>query len=508
MKKILIIDDELSKTDESRLFEESYGMVEYYYLYAKDRKTAFQTLTVEKDISLILLDIRFDNMNESSGIEMIKKISEEIWPGGKNMLSGNEYGLPMLLELKKFFPDIPVVMLSTGRIPDVLLWCWKNGSCYYIMKPPESKAAFKKQLDNFSRYSPTKLLIGNSDVMKKVKEQIALASENGCSVSVLILGESGTGKELIARSIHEAGCRKDKPFIVVNCAAIPDNLMESELFGHKKGSFTGAVADKKGKFQEADGGVIFLDEIGELSQELQAKMLRVIARGMTFSPIGSAKEQSCDVQILAATNKDLKKCVKEGSFREDLYYRLNVFPIEAPPLRERKEDIVILADHFLRLFKSNQYQSKPHVEGFSEGAMDFLNQYQWPGNIRELENVIECALVKTTGNIIDVNSLPENVRQSIKLSNDIKIDFDTNFNIKSYMDTIRWKVLKKAFEKEIVNGRAGLIERISSLVGLPNPSDIQRTIIPQIRESCPELEQEIELLLPTKKKNRFDRNKY
>ncbi|UCH96767.1 MAG: sigma-54-dependent Fis family transcriptional regulator [Candidatus Aminicenantes bacterium] len=500
MKKVLIIDDELAMADVSKNFETKYGAAGYIFLYAKDRNTALQTLAVEKDISLILLDINFYNMNETDGFEVIKKISKDIWPGGQKILSGKEYGLPMLLELKRNYADIPVVMLSEKRVPDILLWCWKNGACYYIMKPPESKSIFKKHLDTFSRYSSARLLIGNSDAMKIVKEQIALASENGSSVSVLILGESGTGKELIARSIHEAGCRKDKPFIVVNCAAIPGNLMESELFGHKKGSFTGAVSDKKGKFQEADGGLIFLDEIGELSLELQAKMLRIMARGMTFSPVGTAKEITCDVQIVAATNKNLEQAVKEGRFREDLYYRLNVFPIEAPPLRERKEDIIILAEHFLKTFKSNQYQSKTHVSGFSEGVINFLNQYQWPGNVRELENVVEYALVRTTGNIIETRVLPEKVRRTFKQTTDFKIDFNANFNIKAYIDNIRWEIIKKAFEIEHVNGKNGLIERIANRIGLPNPSDIQRTILPQIKESCPELEQEIELLLPSSKR--------
>ena len=500
MKKILIIDDEIAKTDESKGFERKYGCPEYEFIFAKDRQNAIHTLETEREICLILLDIVFDNMNEPQGFEAIKRISKDIWPVGKAMLSGNEYGLPMLNGLKKSYPDIPVVMLSSKRVPDILLWCWKHGACYYIMKPPENRDVLKKQLDTFARYSPPSLLIGNSKSMVKVRKQIALVAENESSISVSILGESGTGKELIARSIHETSCRKDKPFVVVNCAAIPGTLMESELFGHKKGSFTGAISNKKGKFKEANGGVIFLDEIGELTLELQAKMLRVMARGMRFSPIGSAEEIECDVQIIAATNKNLEQAVKNGNFREDLYYRLNVFPIEAPPLRMHPEDIPILIDHFLNVFKSKQYRSKVHVSGFSEEAVRCLTQYQWPGNIRELENAVEYALVRTSGSIIEVSALPDKITISYSPPSEFTLDLGEGFNIKAYIDGIRWKIIRKAYEIEIVNGKNGLLERIALLLGLPNPSDIQRTILPQIKESCPGLIEEIEKLLPSRKR--------
>jgi DNA-binding NtrC family response regulator len=500
MKKILIIDDEIAKTDESKGFERKYGCPEYEFIFEKDKQNAIKTLEAGHEICLILLDIVFDNMNEPEGFEAIKRISKEIWPGGKAMLSGNEYGLPMLNDLKKGYPDIPVVMLSSKRVPDILLWCWQHGACYYIMKPPENRDILKKQLDTFSIYSPPSLLIGNSEVMAKVRKQIALVAENESSISVLILGESGTGKELIARSIHEAGCRKGKPFVVVNCAAIPGSLMESELFGHKKGSFTGAISNKNGKFQEAAGGIIFLDEIGELSLELQAKMLRVMARGMRFSPIGSVEEIECDVQIIAATNKNLEQEVIKGSFREDLFYRLNVFPIEAPPLRMHPEDIPILIEHFLNVFKSKQYRSKVHLSGFSEEAMRCLTEYQWPGNIRELENAVEYALVRTSGSIIELSALPDKISKSYRLPSEFTLDLEYGFNIKAYIDNLRWKIIKKAYEKEIVNGKKGLLERVALLLGLPNPSDIQRTILPQIKESCPELIEEIEILLPSRKR--------
>jgi len=500
MKKVLIIDDEIAKTDERKGFERKYGCSEYEFIFAKDRQNAIQTLETERDISLILLDIVFDNTNEAESLEAIKRISKEIWPGGKAMLSGNEYGLPMLNDLKKSYPDIPIVMLSSKQIPDILLWCWQHGACYYIMKPPENSAVLKKQMDIFSRYSAPSLLIGNSKAMVKVRKQITLVAENESSISVLILGESGTGKELIAQSIHETGCRKNKPFVVVNCAAIPGGLMESELFGHKKGSFTGAISNKNGKFLEANGGVIFLDEIGELSLELQAKMLRIMARGMRFSPIGSAEEIECDVQIIAATNKNLEQAVKDKNFREDLYYRLNVFPIEVPPLRMHTEDILILADHFLNIFKNKQYRSKAHIAGFSEEAMKYLMQYRWPGNVRELENAVEYALVRTFGSVIELSALPDKIKGYQNQSFESKFELGDGFNIINYINGIRWKIIRKAYETEVVKGQNGLIERIALCIGLHNPSDIHRTILPQIKKFCPELAQEVEALLPSKRR--------
>jgi len=207
--------------------------------------------------------------------------------------------------------------------------------------------------------------------------------------TVLISGDTGTGKELIARAIHAASLRKDRPLITVNCAAIPDSLMESEFFGHEKGAFTGATQRREGRFGLADGGTIFLDEVGELNKELQAKLLRVLQEG-EFSPVGSSKTHKVDVRVIAATNRDLAAAVQEGQFRTDLYYRLNVFPMRIPPLRERGDDIVLLAAHFADEFTTRMGR---HIEPLSRDAIERLKAYDWPGNVRELQNVIERGII-------------------------------------------------------------------------------------------------------------------
>jgi DNA-binding NtrC family response regulator len=226
-----------------------------------------------------------------------------------------------------------------------------------------------------------------------------VASSNA---SILIHGESGTGKELVARAIHDHSSRKDGPFVAVNCAAIPRELMESELFGHVKGSFTGAIADKKGKFELADGGTIFLDEIGDLDISLQAKILRALQE-REFERVGGTKAIRVNIRLIAATNKDLARAMKEGSFREDLFYRLSVIPLRIPPLRERSEDILYLAEHFLG--KYNQENGK-NIKGIDPEAMKALKTYDWPGNVRELENCMERAVVMAESDRIRLSDLP------------------------------------------------------------------------------------------------------
>ncbi len=242
-------------------------------------------------------------------------------------------------------------------------------------------------------------IIGRHDSMLELFETIKDVA--GVDVPVLLQGESGTGKELVAAAIHNESPRANKLFVPVNCAALPEGLLESELFGHVKGAFTGAIRDKKGRFELAHGGTLFLDEIGELPKMVQVKLLRVLQEG-TFEPVGSEKTVKVDVRIISATNKDLREEVKKGNFREDLYYRINVVPIKLPPLRERKEDIPLLVEHFL----DEAFQEGIRCQGISKEAMDLLTIYPWPGNVRELQSAVRFALVKCRGGMISPEHLP------------------------------------------------------------------------------------------------------
>ena len=254
-------------------------------------------------------------------------------------------------------------------------------------------------------YLIRKKIIGHDPKVEEIYRMISLAAD--ADVNVLIQGESGTGKELVADAIHELSARKNKPFVKVNCAALSETLLESELFGHVKGSFTGAYKDKTGKFEQAEGGTIFLDEIGEISQALQVKLLRVLQE-KTIEKVGDNKPVKVDMRIMAATNKDLRELIQKNIFREDLFYRLNVFNIVMPPLRERHLDIPVLIEFFVEKF--NRSTSK-NLKGVSRDALKLLMDYLWPGNIRELQNAIEHAFVLVRGNLIDVEDLPEEIRK-------------------------------------------------------------------------------------------------
>ncbi|MGH9650677.1 MAG: sigma-54 interaction domain-containing protein, partial [Terriglobales bacterium] len=243
-------------------------------------------------------------------------------------------------------------------------------------------------------------LLGESARLKGVKELVATVAPT--SSTILITGESGTGKELVARAIHACSPRADRPFVSVNCGAFPETLLESELFGYMKGAFTGAAGNKKGLFESADSGTIFLDEIAEMTMTMQVKLLRVLQE-RKVRPLGSNEEVKVDVRVIAATNKDLQQRVREGAFREDVYYRISVIPIELPPLRDRREDIPLLAMNFLRKFA--RAMNRP-IHKIDEEAMKALERYDWPGNVRELENAIERAVVLCKGHLIDVDDLP------------------------------------------------------------------------------------------------------
>jgi two-component system, NtrC family, response regulator AtoC len=331
-------------------------------------------------------------------------------------------GIEVLKRVKQTDENLPVIMLSAQGSIEVAVDALRLGAFDYFPKPidiqrlePAIKNAVKsydltRELENLKEnvkkeYSFDNMISADGrmqDVFKLVTK--VLNNE----ITVLIYGESGTGKELIARAIHYNGRRKDKPFIVVNCASIPRELLESELFGHEKGSFTGAHQRKLGKFELANGGTIFLDEVGELEMLLQAKLLRVIQE-REFERVGGTELIKTDVRIISATNRDLKLAVEKKEFREDLYYRLNSFPISIPPLRLRRGDILVLAHHFLDKFNGKLGKN---VKGFSKKAVKLIYEYNWPGNIREMENMIERCIIICEKDIIDVDDLPPQVRAS------------------------------------------------------------------------------------------------
>lgn len=331
-------------------------------------------------------------------------------------INGNE----VLKKIKAQNKDLPVIMLSAQGSVEVAIESIRQGAFDYFPKPidqnrlePAIKNAIQnyeliKRIDeleeNLQKEYSFENIISNDDSMQKIFRLVTKVLDN--DITVLIEGESGTGKELIARAIHFNGVRKNKPFIVVNCASIPRELLESELFGHEKGAFTGAHQRKIGKFELGNGGTIFLDEIGEMEMSLQAKILRVIQQ-KEFERVGGTEIIKTDVRILSATNRDLREAVEEKEFREDLYYRLSSFPIMVPPLRDRRGDIIVLIDHFIKKF--NEKLGK-NIKGFKKEALQVLYDYDWPGNIRELENLVERCIILSEEEYIDKSSLPPQVQ--------------------------------------------------------------------------------------------------
>jgi two-component system response regulator FlrC len=308
-------------------------------------------------------------------------------------------GLSLLKEIRKRGHNLPALVITGFGTIENAVDTMKEGAIDYLLKP-FSFDALKTAIEAIIRKtSLEKEIVSKNSEMQKI---INLAGNLAMSdITVLIYGESGTGKELLARYIHKNSKRADKPFVAVNCAAIPDNLLESELFGYEKGAFTGAIERRKGKFELANGGTMLLDEIGEMSMTLQAKLLRVLQE-REIDRIGGKEPIPIDVRVIATTNRDLERECSEGRFREDLYYRLNVFPIKVPSLRERPEDIEILAEHFLNKFSLNYGKD---IEGFEKEAIEYLMNRRWRGNVRELENVIQRAVFVCSGRYISIKDL-------------------------------------------------------------------------------------------------------
>jgi len=379
-------------------------------------------LIVRDSLSDWLAEDGYNVSTVKNGKEAIKSVKETDWdvllvdlkmPG----LSG----LDVLSKVKEINPNTPVIIMTAYATVDTAVEAIKKGAYDYITKPfnPEEITLTLRKIiahqklikenillrDELKKRYHLGNIIGKSPKMLKVFEFVRMVANT--KSNVLITGESGTGKEVIARAIHETGDRKDGPFIAVSCAALPDTLLESELFGYEKGAFTGAANSRKGKIELADKGTLFLDEIGEISTKTQLDLLRFLEE-RKFRRLGGEKLIEVDVRIITATNRDLELAIKQGIFRSDLYYRLNVVKIHLPPLRERKPDIPLLAHHFLEKYR---LENKKEIEGFSPEALNLLIEYNWNGNVRELENVIERATVVSKESLITPKDLPDNVRK-------------------------------------------------------------------------------------------------
>jgi len=326
-------------------------------------------------------------------------------------------GMELLRRVVADWPDVPVILITAHGSVDSAVAALKAGAFDYVTKPFDQeelkkvieKAARAHDLERQNVHAPAESpgspLVGESPAMKAIHEMVARVADSPSTI--LITGESGTGKGLIAQELHRLSSRREKALIKVNCAAIPKDLVESELFGYEKGAFTGAVGSKPGRFELADGGTLFLDEIGEIPVEIQVKLLRALQES-EFERVGGVRTLRVDVRLIAATNRDLKALISEGRFREDLFYRLAVVPMELPPLRDRREDIPVLVAHFIDKF--NRRLGK-RVEGVDPDAMQLLQAYGWPGNIRELENLMERSVLFADGPIVEASQLPEGLRE-------------------------------------------------------------------------------------------------
>ena len=407
-RTILVVDDEKYIREGLVAALEMDG---YTGLQAENGQVAWKIINSEP-VDMVITDLRMPDM---SGSELLKKIYTT-------------------------YPTIPVVVLTGhGTIEDAVT-AMQNGAVDFLTKPvnlnhlsvlikrslaskdmAEKNRELRTELENLKKKSGYTSIIGKSQKILKLIETIQQIAPS--KASVLITGESGVGKELVADAIVNYSDRRDKPFVKVHCAALNSNLLESELFGHVKGAFTGAIADKKGRFELADGGTIFLDEIGEIDPSTQIKLLRVLQE-REFERVGGEKTIKTDVRVIAATNKNLVDEIAKGKFREDLYYRLNVVSLEVPPLRERKEDIFLLATSFLNEFCK---ENKKEIDGFSNEARTAIASYDWPGNIRELRNCVESAVVMCRTSQIELSDLPPAVSKA-RSGNSIEIELGTTMD--------------------------------------------------------------------------------
>ncbi|MBI5177967.1 MAG: sigma-54-dependent Fis family transcriptional regulator [Nitrospinae bacterium] len=373
-------------------------------------------------IAHLLSQEGFKHTSASSGLEALVKMQKDSYALVlTDLMMPQMNGLQLLEKIRESWPETEVIIITAHGSVKTAVEAIKKGAFSYILKPFEPDELIlevRKAMDfvrikrensnlknELARVRHSNLMIGDSPQVKAISELVE--SVAGTNATVLIMGESGTGKELVANAIHNASDRKNGPFVKVNCAALAETLLESELFGHEKGAFTGAIAQKKGRFEVADGGTIFLDEIGEISPALQVKLLRILQE-REFERVGGTAPVKANVRIIAATNRNLAEEVKNGAFREDLFYRLNVISIRTPALRERRGDIPALAGYFLEKYK---VEVNKNITAIADRAMKCLLDYDWPGNIRELQNVIERGIVLARKGVLDVADLPENIRK-------------------------------------------------------------------------------------------------
>lgn len=408
---ILVVDDEASARQVLKELLEDCGYE------VKTAPEGFKALGILEDWScdILLTDLRMPMMD---GLELLRKARSE-------------------------YPELAcIVMTAFGSIENAVD-AMKAGADDYLTKPLNFEAVelliertmervrMRQELEQLRSRAgePTESteIVGNSPAMQDVTRMINQVAP--AQATVLVTGESGTGKELVAKQIHERSNRAELPFVELHCAALADTLLESELFGHEKGAFTGATGTRQGRFEEADGGTLFLDEIGEIPESTQVKLLRFLQQ-REFERVGGNKTIEVDVRIIAATNRDLEEAVREGRFREDLYYRLNVINIQIPPLRARRDDIPLLVNHFAAMYAD---QNHKQIERVTPDAMDRLRNYEWPGNVRELENVVERAVVLATGTEIGVEQLPRDFGDApFATSTDIRIPGSTLDDIEKY----------------------------------------------------------------------------
>ena len=456
MKKlILIVDDEKAARFGMKLALEKDG---YQVVEASDGIEAFEIIKA-KSPSLIFLDI---NMPKINGIQVLEEINQMESP-------------PM------------IVIVTAYGSEKVAVDAMKKGAYDYIAKPYEiddlrliAKHAFEKLAleeentrlrSEIDRLGSRGKIVGESREMNQLFNKIEKVGPS--DVTVLVQGESGSGKELVAKEIHKISSRKNRPMITMNCAALPETLIESELFGHEKGAFTGATERRLGKFELADKGTIFLDEIGDMSPNTQAKVLRVLQE-QSFERLGGTETLRVDVRLISATHKDLLKEIKEGNFREDLYYRLKVVEILLPPLRNRREDIIILAENFIQYFSDKH---RKNVKSISNDAVKIFTKYSWPGNVRELQNVIESAVVMANAETLEISDFPEEISNS-----DINRSFDYNLPFRDAK-----KIVVDTFERDFVSRKLaennGNISKTAEALGMHRQSLQQKIKDLNIKQS-------------------------